>query len=221
MMLQTAEVFGPTWQGEGPIDQQAFFVRTQQCGVGCTWCDSKFTWVSKPELNRSIDSIIAELEERAGEISTCIVSGGEPFMQAEAVAELSGRLVGKGWRVQFETSGTAMPSPSQNPLCEFVVSPKPPSAQTKIPTNPAAIEWFRDHQAFFKFVVKDEADLDYIKKFVSDYKLTDRRVYLMPEGINGAQIQHSLQTIWNSKVHPDWHLTDRKHIQAWGPKRGV
>ena len=43
--LRVAEVFGPTFQGEGPsAGRRAAFIRLSGCGVGCTWCDEPQTW---------------------------------------------------------------------------------------------------------------------------------------------------------------------------------
>src|SRR5262245_42764119 len=42
--LQVSELF-LSLQGEGPsAGTPAHFLRLQGCDVGCTWCDSKYTW---------------------------------------------------------------------------------------------------------------------------------------------------------------------------------
>ena len=43
--LVVAEIFGPTWQGEGPsAGQVAAFVRLGLCNLTCAWCDTAYTW---------------------------------------------------------------------------------------------------------------------------------------------------------------------------------
>ena len=43
--LLVAELFGPTFQGEGPsAGQQALFVRLSRCNLSCRWCDTSYTW---------------------------------------------------------------------------------------------------------------------------------------------------------------------------------
>jgi organic radical activating enzyme len=43
--LLVAEMFGPTFQGEGPsAGQRAVFVRTSRCNLSCSWCDTPHTW---------------------------------------------------------------------------------------------------------------------------------------------------------------------------------
>ena len=48
--LNINEMF-ETIQGEGAhTGIPSIFVRLQGCPVGCPWCDTKHTWVIKPEL---------------------------------------------------------------------------------------------------------------------------------------------------------------------------
>ena len=43
--LLVAEIFGPTWQGEGPsAGKVAAFVRLGLCDQACSWCDTPYTW---------------------------------------------------------------------------------------------------------------------------------------------------------------------------------
>ena len=43
--LRVNEIFGPTFQGEGPhAGQSAVFLRTSGCNLNCSWCDTPYTW---------------------------------------------------------------------------------------------------------------------------------------------------------------------------------
>lgn len=43
--LVVSEVFGPTFQGEGPsLGRRAGFVRLGRCNLDCSWCDTPNTW---------------------------------------------------------------------------------------------------------------------------------------------------------------------------------
>src|SRR4029450_7825218 len=43
--LVVSEVFGPTFQGEGPsVGRRAGFVRLGRCNLDCSWCDTPYTW---------------------------------------------------------------------------------------------------------------------------------------------------------------------------------
>ena len=44
-VLVVSEVFGPTFQGEGPSSgQRAMFVRLGRCNLDCAFCDTAYTW---------------------------------------------------------------------------------------------------------------------------------------------------------------------------------
>ena len=46
--LVVSEIFGPTWQGEGPsLGRRCGFVRLGRCNLACTFCDThalSFGW---------------------------------------------------------------------------------------------------------------------------------------------------------------------------------
>ena len=43
--LVVSEVFGPTWQGEGPsLGRLCAFVRLGRCNLACCFCDTRYTW---------------------------------------------------------------------------------------------------------------------------------------------------------------------------------
>ena len=61
--MQVNEIF-KSIQGEGPnFGKPAIFLRTAQCNLKCTWCDTKYTWdwknfdYSKEVHEMSIDEI--------------------------------------------------------------------------------------------------------------------------------------------------------------------
>ena len=42
--LPTAEIFGPTPQGEGNrVGEKVYFIRFSGCDFRCSWCDSEYT----------------------------------------------------------------------------------------------------------------------------------------------------------------------------------
>ncbi|MGY3926278.1 7-carboxy-7-deazaguanine synthase QueE [Aeromonas simiae] len=116
------EIF-QTIQGEGVnTGLPAIFVRLQGCPVGCPWCDTRHTWVVDPArqvasqqvLDRSNESDgwspmsapeVLESFRRLGYTARLVViTGGEPSLYD--LRELSTLLLGEGYAVQVETSGT-------------------------------------------------------------------------------------------------------------------
>ena len=123
-MLPVNELFYSI-QGEGDYTgHPAAFIRMQGCPVGCSFCDTKHTWI-RNKLSEVDKSVILNDEDRPKEAwayltsqdlvdwvvansnpeAIVVVTGGEPLMYQEVV-ELAERLLGLGRKVQFETSGT-------------------------------------------------------------------------------------------------------------------
>ncbi len=116
------EVFASA-QGEGPeVGRSTVFVRFGGCDLRCRWCDSPKTWRTQPsyrietepgcgEFSEYSNPIpIAELAEIAirlapGDQTWISLTGGEPLLQPDAIANLSQRLAEGGRRVYLETHG--------------------------------------------------------------------------------------------------------------------
>lgn len=91
-----------TLQGEGyHTGHAAYFIRIGGCDVGCSWCDTKFSW--NPELHPLVS--IEEIVERASQYpaASVVVTGGEPLMVD--MGPLTGMLKERGIDTYLETSG--------------------------------------------------------------------------------------------------------------------
>lgn len=77
-MLPLVEEFF-TIQGEGyHTGEAAWFIRLGGCDVGCSWCDSRFSW--DPDLHPLVETEkIIEHAVQSG-IKSVVVTGGEPLM---------------------------------------------------------------------------------------------------------------------------------------------
>jgi 7-carboxy-7-deazaguanine synthase len=219
--LMVSEIYAaPQWEGPA-LGLPSIFLRTQFCPVGCSWCDSRHTWNFDRNAEMTDAAIVAELE-KYDPISHVIFTGGEPFAQAEAVERITNRLVNEGYTIDFETSGTYMPLRTMSDMCvNYVCSPKPPSAETKVPYNDQAIEFLIERGAHFKFVIKDQSDLDWAGSFMRKYAIPQNRMVLMPEGMTPEAVIAGM--IWLEQVgpkqYPQARLTPRMHIIMHGQKR--
>lgn len=69
----------------------------QGCTIGCAGCVSRDTWTSGPEHEMSVASVMAWLEALGhDEVEGITISGGEPFEQPRALAELLDHII--EWR---------------------------------------------------------------------------------------------------------------------------
>jgi 7-cyano-7-deazaguanosine (preQ0) biosynthesis protein QueE len=226
--LVVSEVFGPTWQGEGPsIGRRAGFVRLGRCNLSCSWCDSAFTWNwdrfdPAVELQRrSVDGVLAELDSMG--IERVVVTGGEPLLQQRALAQLIGSCRARGWRVEVETAGTLAPIPAlTEAVGQWNVSPKLANSGVAVERRrkPDVLRALQaTDRAAFKFVVTQPTDLEEVDQLVTECGL--RNVWIMPEGTDAVTVVARLQELADPVLARGWNLTPRLHILIWGDRRGV
>ncbi|MEO6959504.1 MAG: 7-carboxy-7-deazaguanine synthase QueE [Burkholderiaceae bacterium] len=119
-MFLVNEVF-QTIQGEASYTgTPALFLRLQGCPVGCPWCDTKHTWRVAPEHAVAISVMLEKQSDaptfarmtwqdlvdtvRKFQARHVVITGGEPCCYD--LTQLTSELIGLGYSVQVETSGT-------------------------------------------------------------------------------------------------------------------
>ena len=100
--MKIAEIFYSV-QGEGSlVGVPSVFVRTSGCNLRCSWCDTPYTsWQPEGE-ERTLASIVAEVERYPAR--HVVVTGGEPMIAPEIV-QLT-ELLATGKHITIETAGT-------------------------------------------------------------------------------------------------------------------
>jgi anaerobic ribonucleoside-triphosphate reductase activating protein len=69
---------------------------TQGCTIGCAGCLSRDTWEADPRTRTPVEAVLGWLASLPGPVDGITISGGEPFQQPAAVAELLRGV--HGWR---------------------------------------------------------------------------------------------------------------------------
>ena len=231
-LLSVAEVFGPTFQGEGPsLGRRCGFVRLGGCNLHCRWCDTPYTWDwagrngraydPRVELRpRGVAEVVAELEAMA--VAMVVVTGGEPLLHGRRLRPLLAACRRRGWRVEVETNGTVDPAPVADLVCQFNVSPKLANSGNG-PAERGRPEVLRAFEAtgraVFKFVVCAPDDLVEVDQIVAAGRLS--RVYVMPEGTEPGRVQEHMRGVAEQVLARGWNLTTRLQVQLWGNRRGV
>lgn len=231
-----------TIQGEGKnIGKPSVFLRTSQCNLHCSWCDTDYTWnwegtpfntrsnkKFKKEnyiIEQSIDDITRIIEKFP--CQHVVLTGGEPFMQQKELVELMNALkdINDDYTFEIETNGTLLPSDEFDLLIDqYNVSPKLSNSdnELKIREKPKPLSFFaKNDKAHFKFVISTKTDLNEVLELIKKYNINSSKVYLMPEGTNAQQLNEKQQWLVETCKQYGFNYTDRLHIHIYGSKRGV
>jgi 7-cyano-7-deazaguanosine (preQ0) biosynthesis protein QueE len=231
--LVVSEIFGPTFQGEGPsLGRRCAFVRLGGCNLHCRWCDTAYTWDwtgrngvaydPRQELRKmTVEEVWADLARRGTDM--LVVSGGEPLLQQTRLVGLLARARVAGWWVEIETAGTIAPLPELTRLVNrFTVSPKLENSGNTLDERylPEILAAFQaTGKAVWKFVAINPTDLDGVALLVDRHRLSP--VYVMPEGVTPEALTRHAQAIAGGVLSRGWNLTTRLHILLYGSRRGV
>jgi 7-cyano-7-deazaguanosine (preQ0) biosynthesis protein QueE len=223
--LVVSEVFGPTWQGEGPsVGRRAGFVRLGRCNLACQFCDTAYTWdwerydPAAELTKRSVSDVVAELASM--NVDLVVITGGEPLLQQRHLGPLVDECARRNWRIEVETAGTIAPALAG--VDRWNVSPKLANSGMSVDRRrkPDILRAFAaTGRAVFKFVVVEPADLDEIAELVDACGLHD--VWIMPEGTDPETVLRGLRDLAEPVLARGWNLTPRLQVLIWGDRRGV
>jgi organic radical activating enzyme len=180
-------------QGEGfHTGKAAYFIRLGGCDIGCSWCDSRFSW--NPDIHPMVETIaIIDRVVESGADSV-VVTGGEPLMWT--LDFLCNGLKNKKISTFIETSGAYPLSGSWDWIC---LSPK----KNMPPTDEickAADE--------LKVIVQDKSDFEWAEKYRGMVN-SDCRLYLQPEW---SRFDMVIPEIVNYiKNNPVWRISLQAH----------
>ncbi|WP_179504243.1 MULTISPECIES: 7-carboxy-7-deazaguanine synthase QueE [unclassified Sphingomonas] len=235
------EIFA-SLQGEGPsAGRPSLFIRLSRCNLACQWCDTAYTWRftgdNRPHrdglaFERQANQLVLQEDDIVARLlafpqDRLVVTGGEPLLQAPALARVLAALktARPGLHVEIETNGTVAPAPAIDPLIDqFNVSPKlahsgNPADLALIPARLAA--WAAEPRAFFKFVVASPEDCDEVAALQATYGIPGERLFVMPEGTDSDTVRSREKWLSTLALQHGWRMSDRLHIHLYGDTRGT
>ena len=225
--MQINEIF-KSIQGEGPnFGKPAIFLRTAQCNLKCTWCDTKYTWdwenydYAKEVKEMAIEEIKEQILDL--EIKHLVITGGEPLLQQDDLADLLSFLK-PDFYVEIETNCTILPNKMLTDLVDqWNVSPKTENSGNPLELyeNDECYYFFANQKnCFFKYVVEDESDIPEIKKFVTKYNIPENHVQLMTQASTKEEISAREKSISELAKVNNFLFSPRLHVAMWGAQRG-
>ena len=231
------EIFA-SLQGEGPsAGKPCAFVRLSRCNLACVWCDTAYTWRfegdNRPHragltYERAANQVTLDESEVAARIAALgkprlVVTGGEPLLQAAALARMLTLL--PGMSIEVETNGTVAPPPA----LDVLVHQYNVSAKLAHSGNPAALallperleQWAAEPRAVFKFVVGEPIDAAEVLALADRFAIPRERIYLMAEGTDAATLAARESWLAPLCLEHDLTLSKRLHIELYGDTRGT
>lgn len=232
------EIFA-SLQGEGlSSGRPSVFVRLSRCNLACQWCDTAYTWRfagdNRPHrddeaFDRAANQVTLAEDDVAARIgalgpSRLVVTGGEPLLQAPALARMIAALPAP-MHVEVETNGTVAPPAALDALIDqYNVSPKLAHsgnpADLALPPDRLA-QWAADPRAWFKFVVASPSDVDEVLALQHEHGLPAERIFLMSEGRDSKTLRERAPWIADLCAQHGFSFTDRMHIHLYGDTRGT
>ena len=242
LTLATDDTGGPeifaSLQGEGPSQgKPCAFVRLSRCNLACVWCDTAYTWRfegdnrphrSAETYDRTANQVTLGEADVAARIAALgmprlVVTGGEPLLQAPALARMLALL--PGMAVEIETNGTvASPLALDALVHQYNVSPKLAHsgnpAELALPPERLA-HWATEPRAFFKFVIAEPGDVAEVLALADTFAIPRERIWLMAEGTDAATL--AARETWLAPLCLAHNLTlsKRLHIEFYGDTRGT
>jgi organic radical activating enzyme len=227
-VLPLSEVFGPTWQGEGPhTGRVTAFVRLGLCNLSCEWCDTPYTWdTTRYDVAAECpDTPIDTIHDRLWEIDVPMVtvSGGEPLVHHKTLPY----LMTPEWEWQVETNGT-IPPPTwwHDAVSHTTISPKintrdPQKKRLKSKALQGWTELAEAGKASFKFVVTNpKQDFHTIESLAMVFGIPRDRIWVMPEGTTPVAVLEHHRAMAEAALAHGFNTTTRLHTLLWGQERG-
>jgi 7-carboxy-7-deazaguanine synthase len=180
-------------QGEGyHTGKAAYFIRIGGCDVGCSWCDSRFSWNPKLHPMVSADEIIERVVKSGTD--SVVVTGGEPLMWNLDYL-CSGLKINK-IKTFIETSGAYKLSGKWDWIC---LSPK---------QNMPPVDEICSVADELKVIIQDSGDFIWAEKYRKMVN-EDCRLFLQPEWSRFEKITPEI--VLYIKKNPFWRISLQSH----------
>lgn len=199
--MKIAEIF-TSLQGEGLTSgYPTIFIRLAGCNLSCSYCDTPAS------RQGGSDIAVCEVTERAlaEKPHYVCITGGEPLLQKNEVAELSRQLISAGKTVSIETNGTVPfdDLPDNVSICMDV---KCPSSGETSDINLLASMKPTDS---VKFVVGTGDDLQYVENVIVNNP-TKAEIFISP--VYGTDYQRIASYILSRNLPARMQLQLHKFI---------
>lgn len=251
-----------TIQGEGKlVGIPVLFVRLAGCNLRCMWmlpdgqvslCDTPFaSFDTRGEVRMDVEVVKNIILHNLGNLSHLVISGGEPFIQPEALTRLIVQLRSeRSIHVSVETNGTIFHRELVEEIDFFSISPKlgnsvptneklnktsyllpfSPEHAAKTRRNIPVLQQIIDHCALnkkkdfqLKFVVQNHTEPDEIKASFLDHLhgWEPDDIVLMPLGSTPDELRQTRMVALEAAIERGWRFSPRLQVNYFNGISGV
>ena len=180
-------------QGEGyHTGKAAYFIRLGGCDIGCSWCDSRFSWDPLLHPLAATDEIVERVINSGTD--SVVVTGGEPLIYN--LDYLCSRFKKMKIQTFIETSGAYPLSGDWDWIC---LSPK---------RNMPPLDEICGAADELKVIIQERNDFEWAEKY--RYMVGNEcRLYLQPEWGRFDTIIHEI--VKYIKSNPYWTISLQSH----------
>jgi 7-carboxy-7-deazaguanine synthase len=161
--MRVYEIFRSIQGETSQVGRPMWFVRLAGCDLECSYCDTPAARDRRAGRDMTIEEVLAATAGPPR--GWCMITGGEPLLQLEAVNALVAALAGRGDQVLVETSG-AHPTDRLHPAARRIVDVKTPGSGMAGRMHGPNFTRLRP-QDEAKFVLTGRADYDWAKRFLA------------------------------------------------------
>lgn len=201
-------------QGESLLaGKPTVFVRTSECNLRCTWCDTKYSyWEGKLFTPEEIIEKVKSYETKY----VC-VTGGEPLAQ-RGTYPLLRSLLDLGYVVSLETNGSFSIKDVPSDVVK-VIDIKCPDSKESDSVAWENLSLVKPHDQF-KFVVASRTDFEWAEQVCADHQLHEKCTVLYSPAYGLVKPADLAKWILESKAQVTMQM--QLHKEIWDPKeRGV
>lgn len=226
--LTIAEFFCDSIQGENFIGWPASFLRLQHCTLNCIWCDTQSVWrhgnpYTNHELFQLMEAPEYDLIRKFREGQHLVLTGGSPLKQQHALIAFFEEFHTRYGFIPFlevENECTLMPDPK----FEAIISLWNNSPKLSHSGNPLPLRYKPDiishlsglDNAWFKFVVSNEADWEEIRRdFLEKGLIRKSQVVLMPLAGDREELHKNRGLVMEMAVKNNVRYCSREHVELW------
>ncbi len=228
MALRLTEIFHSI-QGEGStVGLPTTFVRLTGCSLRCSWCDTTYSFTGGEDW--TVDQVM----ERLAPIRTrrVCVTGGEPLDQHDEAIALMDRLLGEGYFVVLETSGSIDVSRADKlaprEMLQLSVDVKCPASNMQKRNHLENLALLKPHDQL-KFVLSDRRDYDFAREVLAKRptkaQVLFQPMWPSPNPVTETKVVGDVATMRNVA---EWVLADgldvrvgtQMHKVIWGHEKG-